>query len=140
MSCFNVCTAPDGLNISCIFTYLHVDKVLERTRTTSLRWSRIKRKSCLCTTPDGLNISCIRYVLVFLLLYFSMGFFVYSPHPVHVYICVRNRTFTLIEREDDTRSWGNFLIYFSHYHNVMPFKELEIHTYRLLASQEYARC
>jgi hypothetical protein len=21
---------------------------------------------------------------------------------------------TLIEREDDTRSWGNFLIYFSH--------------------------
>jgi hypothetical protein len=31
---------------------------------------------------------------------------------------VRNRTLTLIEREDDTRSWGNFLIYFSH--NVMP--------------------
>jgi hypothetical protein len=30
---------------------------------------------------------------------------------------VRNRTLTLIEREDDTRSWGNFLIYFSH--NVM---------------------
>jgi hypothetical protein len=27
---------------------------------------------------------------------------------------VRNRTFTLIEREDDTRSWDNFLIYFSH--------------------------
>jgi hypothetical protein len=27
---------------------------------------------------------------------------------------VRNRTLTLIEREDDTRSWGNFLIYFSH--------------------------
>jgi hypothetical protein len=27
---------------------------------------------------------------------------------------VRNRTLTLIEREDDTRSWDNFLIYFSH--------------------------
>jgi hypothetical protein len=27
---------------------------------------------------------------------------------------VRNRTLTLIEREDDTRSWKNFLIYFSH--------------------------
>jgi hypothetical protein len=31
---------------------------------------------------------------------------------------VRNRTLTLIEREDDIRSWGNFLVYFSH--NVMP--------------------
>jgi hypothetical protein len=31
---------------------------------------------------------------------------------------VRNRTLTLIEREDDTRSWGNFLVYFSQ--NVMP--------------------
>jgi hypothetical protein len=31
---------------------------------------------------------------------------------------VRNRTLTLIEREDDTRSWDNFLFYFSH--NVMP--------------------
>jgi hypothetical protein len=27
---------------------------------------------------------------------------------------IRNRTLTLIEREDDTRSWENFLIYFSH--------------------------
>jgi hypothetical protein len=27
---------------------------------------------------------------------------------------VRNITLTLIEREDDTRSWENFLIYFSH--------------------------
>jgi hypothetical protein len=27
---------------------------------------------------------------------------------------VRNRTLTLIEREDDTRSWDNFLVYFSH--------------------------
>jgi hypothetical protein len=27
---------------------------------------------------------------------------------------VRYRTLTLIEREDDTRSWGNFLIYFSY--------------------------
>jgi hypothetical protein len=57
-------------------------------------------------------------------------------------VCVRNRTLTrtLIEREDDTRSWGNFLVYFSLYHNVMPSKGLGIHTYRLLASQEYARC
>jgi hypothetical protein len=31
---------------------------------------------------------------------------------------VRNRTLNLIEREDDTRSLGNFLIYFSH--NVIP--------------------
>jgi hypothetical protein len=30
----------------------------------------------------------------------------------------RNRTLTLIEREDDTRSWGNFLVYFSH--NAIP--------------------
>jgi hypothetical protein len=28
---------------------------------------------------------------------------------------VSNRTLTLIERENDTRSWSNFLIYFSHY-------------------------
>jgi hypothetical protein len=28
-------------------------------------------------------------------------------------VSVRNRTLTLIEREDDTRSWGNFLVYFS---------------------------
>jgi hypothetical protein len=27
---------------------------------------------------------------------------------------VRNRTLTLIEREDNTRSWSNFLVYFSH--------------------------
>jgi hypothetical protein len=27
---------------------------------------------------------------------------------------VRNRTLTLIKMEDYTRSWGNFLIYFSH--------------------------
>jgi hypothetical protein len=40
----------------------------------------------------------------------------------------------------DVRSWGNFLVYFSLYHNVMPSKGLEIHTYKLLASQEYARC
>jgi hypothetical protein len=31
---------------------------------------------------------------------------------------VRNRTLTLIERDDDTRSWGNFLVYLSH--NAMP--------------------
>jgi hypothetical protein len=27
---------------------------------------------------------------------------------------VRNKTLTLIEREDDIRSWDNFLVYFSH--------------------------
>jgi hypothetical protein len=27
---------------------------------------------------------------------------------------VRNKTLTLIEREDDTRSWDKFLVYFSH--------------------------
>jgi hypothetical protein len=53
---------------------------------------------------------------------------------------VRNRTLTLIEREDDIRSWSNFLVYFSLYHNAMPSKGLEIHTIMLLASQEYARC
>jgi hypothetical protein len=31
---------------------------------------------------------------------------------------IRNKTLTLIEREDNTRSWGNFLVYFSH--NAMP--------------------
>jgi hypothetical protein len=46
---------------------------------------------------------------------------------------VRNKT-------TPTKSWGNFLVYFSHCHNAMPSKGLEIHTYRLLASQEYARC
>jgi hypothetical protein len=30
------------------------------------------------------------------------------------YIGVRNRTLILIESEDDIRSWGNFLVYFSH--------------------------
>jgi hypothetical protein len=30
-------------------------------------------------------------------------------------VFVRNKTLTLIEREDDTRSWGNFLVYFSHF-------------------------
>jgi hypothetical protein len=54
--------------------------------------------------------------------------------------CIRNITLTLIKREDDTRSWGNFLVYFSLYHNVIPSKGLGIHTYSLLASQEYARC
>jgi hypothetical protein len=33
---------------------------------------------------------------------------------------VRNRTLTLIEREDDTRSWGKFLVYFSH-STTMPY-------------------
>jgi hypothetical protein len=33
---------------------------------------------------------------------------------------VRNRTLTLIEREDDTSSWRNFLVYFSH-STTMPY-------------------
>jgi hypothetical protein len=33
-----------------------------------------------------------------------------------------------------------FWFIFTLYHNVMPSKGLGIHTYRLLASQEYARC
>jgi hypothetical protein len=54
---------------------------------------------------------------------------------------VRNKTLTLIEREDDTRSWDNFLVYFSHPTTMtLPSKGLEIHTYRLLASQKYAKC
>ena len=42
--------------------------------------------------------------------------------------------FLLSSREDDTRSWDNFLVYFS-----MPCQTdgLEIHIYRLLASQAY---
>jgi hypothetical protein len=35
----------------------------------------------------------------------------------------------------------NFLdLFLKLYHNAMPSKGLEIHTYRLLASQKYARC
>jgi hypothetical protein len=43
---------------------------------------------------------------------------------------VRNRILTLIEREDDTRSWGNFLIYFLH-STTMPYqpKGLGLHIY-----------
>jgi hypothetical protein len=40
------------------------------------------------------------------------------PHQKMEVHFVRNRTLTLIEREDDTRSWDNFLFYFSH--NTMP--------------------
>jgi hypothetical protein len=48
---------------------------------------------------------------------------------------VRNRTLTLIEREDDTRSWKkNSSLFLTLYHNIMPSKGLEIHTYRMLAS------
>jgi hypothetical protein len=35
-------------------------------------------------------------------------------------VIVRNRTLTLIKREDDTKSWSNLLVYFSH--NNMPTK------------------
>ena len=45
--------------------------------------------------------------------------------------------FLLSSRENDTRSWGNFLVYFSQ----MPCQPegLGIHIYRLLASQAYAK-
>ena len=44
--------------------------------------------------------------------------------------------FLLSSREDDTRSWDNFLVYFS-----MPCQPegLGIHIYKLLASQTYAK-
>ena len=44
--------------------------------------------------------------------------------------------FLLSSREDDTRSWGNFLVYF-----LMPCQpeRLGVHIYRLLASQAYAK-
>jgi hypothetical protein len=32
------------------------------------------------------KVTNIRYVLVFLLLYFSSGFFIYFSSPVHIYI------------------------------------------------------
>ena len=49
--------------------------------------------------------------------------------------------FLLSSREDDTRSWGNFLVYFSHKLTQMPYqpKGLGLHIYRLLASQAYAK-
>jgi len=44
--------------------------------------------------------------------------------------------FLLSSREDDTRSWDNFLVYF-----LMPYQPegLGIYIYRLLASQAYAK-
>ena len=49
--------------------------------------------------------------------------------------------FLLSSREDDTRSWGNFLVYFSHKLTQMPYQPegLGLHIYRLLASQAYAK-
>jgi len=44
--------------------------------------------------------------------------------------------FLLSSREDDTRSWDNFLVYFS---MLCQPKGLGIHIYRLLASQAYAK-
>ena len=44
--------------------------------------------------------------------------------------------FLLSSREDDTRSWDNFLVYFSM--SYQP-EGLGIHIYRLLASQAYAK-
>jgi hypothetical protein len=52
---------------------------------------------------------------------------------------VRNRTLTLIEREDDTRSWGNFLIYFSH--NGMPTQGVGVtYLYLVNAAKHMPRC
>ena len=49
--------------------------------------------------------------------------------------------FLLSSREDDTRSWDNFLVYFSHKLTQMPYQPegLGLHIYRLLASQAYAK-
>jgi hypothetical protein len=55
----------------------------------------------------------------------SSSFWINTHLPIHdlnramsfkkcIVEIVRNRTVTLIEREDDTRSWEIFLIYFSH--------------------------
>ena len=49
--------------------------------------------------------------------------------------------FLLLSREDDTRSWDNFLVYFSHKLTQMSYQPegLGLHIYRLLASQAYAK-
>ena len=49
--------------------------------------------------------------------------------------------FLLSSREDDTRSWDNFLVYFSHKLTQISCqpKGLRIHIYKLLASQAYAK-
>ena len=49
--------------------------------------------------------------------------------------------FLLSSRVDDTRSWSNFLVYFSHKLTQMPYQPegLGIHIYRLVASQTYAK-
>ena len=49
--------------------------------------------------------------------------------------------FLLSSREDDTRSWGNFLVYFSQKLTQTPYQPagLGLHIYRLLASQAYAK-
>ena len=46
--------------------------------------------------------------------------------------------FLLSSREDDTRSWNNFLVYFSHKMPCQP-EGLRIHIYKLLASQAYVK-
>jgi hypothetical protein len=48
----------------------------------------------------------------------SRSYFIQCTSNKHDFCHVRNRTLTLIEREDDSRSWSNFLVYFSH--NAMP--------------------
>ena len=49
--------------------------------------------------------------------------------------------FLLLSREDGTRSWGNFLVYFSHKLTQMPCQPegLWLHIYRLLARQAYVK-
>jgi hypothetical protein len=48
---------------------------------------------------------------------------------------VSSRIFTLIESEDDTRSWEFFLsLLLKLYHNAIPSRGLGIHIYRLLAT------
>jgi hypothetical protein len=54
-----------------------IASVVKQTFYSTQAWHHQTRK------PDLVHI---RYVLIFLLLYFSRGFFVYSPPPVHLYI------------------------------------------------------
>ena len=60
----------------------------------------------------------------------------HTPVLVAEFSLLEVAEFLLSSREDDTRSWDNFLVYFS-----MPYQPegLGIHIYRLLASQTYAK-
>ena len=52
------------------------------------------------------------------------------------FLLLKVAEFLFLLREDDTKSWDNFLIYFS-----MPYQSegLGLHIYRLLASQAYVK-